>query len=51
MASWWPHLDLHGYNQPCNVQGVLYSGYLFHPPLEIASVVLAFSVLSFSLRR
>ena len=45
MVSWWPHLNLHASNG-LDLQGLLYIDYLFHLPLEVAGVVLAYSFFS-----
>ncbi len=45
MVSWWPHLGLHASNG-LDLQGLLYIDYLFHLPLEVAGVVLAYSFFS-----
>jgi hypothetical protein len=45
MVSWWPHLNLHASNG-LDLQGLLYIDYLFHLPLEVAGVVLAWSFFS-----
>jgi hypothetical protein len=48
MVSWWPHLGMHASNG-LDLQGLLFIDYVFHLPLEIAGVVLAYC--SFSLFR
>ena len=46
MVSWWPHLNLHISTPIDNWQVLLYIDFLFHLPLEIASVVLAYCAFS-----
>jgi hypothetical protein len=46
MVSWWPHLNLHMSAPIDDWQGLLYIDFLFHVPLEIASVVLAYCAFS-----
>ena len=41
MVSWWPHLGMHASNG-LDLQGLLYIDYIFHLPLEVAGVVLAY---------
>lgn len=48
MVSWWPHLGMHASNG-LDLQGLLVIDYVFHLPLEVAGVVLAYC--SFSLFR
>lgn len=48
MVSWWPHLGMHASNG-FDLHGLLVIDYLFHLPLEVAGVVLAYC--SFSLFR
>lgn len=48
MVSWWPHLNMHASNG-LDLGGLLVIDYLFHLPLEVAGVVLAYC--SFSLFR
>lgn len=45
MVSWWPHLNMHASNG-LDLQGLLYIDYIFHLPLEVAGVVLAWSFFS-----
>ena len=45
MVSWWPHLVMHASNG-LDLQGLLYIDYIFHLPLEVAGVVLAYSFFS-----
>jgi hypothetical protein len=45
MVSWWPHLGMHASNG-LDLQGLLYIDYIFHLPLEVAGVVLAWSFFS-----
>ncbi len=45
MVSWWPHLGMHASNG-LDLQGLLVIDYVFHLPLEIAGVVLAYSFFS-----
>jgi len=45
MVSWWPHLNMHAHNGT-DLHGLLIIDYLFHLPLEVAGVVLAFCFLS-----
>jgi hypothetical protein len=45
MVSWWPHLGMHASNG-LDLQGLLVIDYIFHLPLEIAGVVLAYSFFS-----
>ena len=45
MVSWWPHLNMHASNG-LDLQGLLVIDYLFHLPLEVAGVVLAWSFFS-----
>ncbi len=45
MVSWWPHLGMHASNG-LDLQGLLMIDYIFHLPLEIAGVVLAYSFFS-----
>ena len=45
MVSWWPHLGMHAHNG-LDLQGLLYIDYIFHLPLEVAGVVLAWSFFS-----
>ncbi len=44
-VSWWPHLGMHASNG-LDLQGLLVIDYLFHLPLEVAGVVLAWSFFS-----
>ena len=46
MVSWWPHLNLHISTPIDNWQMLLYIDFLFHLPLEIAGVVLAYCAFS-----
>jgi hypothetical protein len=46
MVSWWPHLNLHISTPIDNWQILLYIDFLFHLPLEIAGVVLAYCAFS-----
>jgi hypothetical protein len=46
MVSWWPHLNLHISSPIDNWQILLYIDFLFHLPLEIAGVVLAYCAFS-----
>jgi hypothetical protein len=46
MVSWWPHLNLHISSPIDNWQMLLYIDFLFHLPLEIAGVVLAYYAFS-----
>ena len=46
MISWWPHLNLHISTPIDNWQMLLYIDFLFHLPLEIAGVVLAYCAFS-----
>ena len=46
MVSWWPHLNLHISTPIENWQMLLYIDFLFHLPLEIAGVVLAYCAFS-----
>jgi hypothetical protein len=46
MVSWWPHLNLHISSPIYNWQMLLYIDFLFHLPLEIAGVVLAYCAFS-----
>jgi hypothetical protein len=46
MVSWWPHLNLHISSPIDNWQMLLYIDFLFHLPLEIAGVVLAYCAFS-----
>jgi hypothetical protein len=46
MVSWWPHLNLHISSPIGNWQMLLYIDFLFHLPLEIAGVVLAYCAFS-----
>ena len=48
MISWWPHLNMHSSNG-VDLTGLLVIDYVFHFPLEITGVVLAYC--SFSLFR
>jgi hypothetical protein len=48
MVSWWPHLNMHASNG-VDLGGLLLIDYLFHFPLEVAGVVLAYC--SYSLFR
>jgi hypothetical protein len=41
MVSWWPHPGMHASNG-LDLQGLLYIDYVFHLPLEIAGVVVAY---------
>ena len=41
MVSWWPHLGMDTSNG-LDLQGLLYIDYIFHLPLEIAGVALAY---------
>jgi hypothetical protein len=45
MVSWWPHLGMHASNG-LDLQGLLFIDYVFHLPLEVAGVVLAYSFFS-----
>ncbi len=45
MVSWWPHLGMHASNG-LDLQGLLYIDYIFHLPLEVTGIVLAWSFLS-----
>ncbi len=45
MVSWWPHLGMHAHNG-LDLQGLLVIDYIFHLPLEVAGVVLAYSFFS-----
>ncbi len=44
-VSWWPHLGMHASNG-LDLEGLLVIDYLFHLPLEVAGVVLAWSFFS-----
>jgi ABC-type Fe3+ transport system permease subunit len=44
-VSWWPHLGMHAANG-LDLGGQLVIEYLFHLPLEVAGVVLAYSFFS-----
>jgi hypothetical protein len=46
MVSWWPHLNLHISTPIDNWHMLLYIDFLFHLPLEIAGVVLAYCAFS-----
>jgi hypothetical protein len=46
MVSWWPHLNLHISTPIEDWQMLLYIDFLFHLPLEIAGVVLAYCAFS-----
>jgi hypothetical protein len=46
MVSWWPHLNLHISTPINDWQMLLYIDFLFHLPLEIAGVVLAYCAFS-----
>ena len=46
MVSWWPHLNLHISTPIDNWQMLLYIDFLFHLPLEMAGVVLAYCAFS-----
>jgi hypothetical protein len=46
MVSWWPHLNLYISSPIDNWQMLLYIDFLFHLPLEIAGVVLAYCAFS-----
>jgi hypothetical protein len=46
MVSWWPHLNLHISTPIDDWQMLLYIDFLFHLPLEIAGVVLAYCAFS-----
>jgi hypothetical protein len=46
MVSWWPHLNLHMSAPIDDWQMLLYIDFLFHVPLEIAGVVLAYCAFS-----
>ena len=46
MLSWWPHLNLHISTPIEDWQMLLYIDFLFHLPLEIAGVVLAYCAFS-----
>jgi hypothetical protein len=41
MVSWWPHLGMHTSNG-LDLQGLFYVDYIFHLPLEIAGLALAY---------
>lgn len=45
MVSWWPHLNMHAANG-IDLGGLLVIDYVFHLPLEIAGVVLAYCTFS-----
>jgi len=45
MVSWWPHLNMHASNG-IDVGGLLRIDLLFHFPLEVAGVVLAYCAYS-----
>lgn len=45
MVSWWPHLNMHASNG-FDFAGLLVIDYLFHLPLEVAGVVLAYCAFS-----
>lgn len=45
MVSWWPHLGMHAHNG-LDLQGLLYIDYIFHLPLEVAGVALAWCFFS-----
>lgn len=45
MVSWWPHLNMHVSNG-IDFGGLLFIDYVFHLPLEIAGVVLAYCAFS-----
>ncbi|QIN82261.1 hypothetical protein GBA63_06055 [Rubrobacter tropicus] len=45
MVSWWPHLGMHASNG-MDIGGLLVIDFLFHLPLEIAGVVLAYCAYS-----
>lgn len=41
VVSWWRHLGMHASNG-LDLQGLLYIDYIFHLPLEVVGVVLAY---------
>ena len=45
MVSWWPHLGMHASNG-MDLGGLLVIDFLFHLPLEVAGVVLAYCAYS-----
>jgi hypothetical protein len=45
MVSWWPHLNMHASNG-IDLGGLLRIDLLFHFPLEVAGVVLAYCAFS-----
>jgi hypothetical protein len=45
MVSWWPHLGMHVSNG-LDLQGLLLIDYVFHLPLEVAGIVLAYCAFS-----
>ncbi len=45
MVSWWPHLNMHASNG-LDMRGLLVIDFLFHLPLEVAGVVLAWGFFS-----
>ena len=45
MVSWWPHLNMHASNG-FDLHGLLVIDFLFHLPLEVAGVVLAWCAFS-----
>lgn len=45
MVSWWPHLNMHA-STGSDLQGLLYIDFIFHLPLEIVGVVLAYCFFS-----
>ncbi|HLL38408.1 MAG TPA: hypothetical protein VK357_01935 [Rubrobacteraceae bacterium] len=50
MVSWWPHLNMHASNG-LDLQGLLYIDYIFHLPLEVAGIALAYCFLSLLISR
>ena len=45
MVSWWPHLGMHASNGT-DIGGLLVIDFVFHLPLEVAGVVLAYCAYS-----
>jgi hypothetical protein len=45
MVSWWPHLNMHAANG-VDFRGLLIIDYLFHLPLEVTAMVLAYCAFS-----
>jgi hypothetical protein len=46
MVAWWPHIGMHVSSAPDDLQGLILIDYLFHVPLIIAVVVLAYCFFS-----